>query len=189
MDTGRGIEGVSLLEVAVALALLGLLLMGVLPVLVVAQRSVDRVRTQSMTQALAAAKLEQLRSLAWAAGVDASGVPHEARDTSTDLSGERPAAGGPGLAEAGLGTLLHDTAGYADFLDADGRWVGRGDTPPLGTRYVRRWAVTRPPCGTGGVVTLHVVAFAWPARASGRVPTEADASTTRLSSAKARTWR
>jgi type II secretory pathway pseudopilin PulG len=182
-------EGTSLIEATIALAVCAAVLAATLPALVALVRSSAAVRARSMTAVLAASKLDQLRALEWFVSTDAAGSAREVIDTTTDLSAAAPARGGPGLLMGGLSTLRTNVAGYADFLDADGRWLAAGEVAPLGTRYVRRWAVAPLPLPADGVVALHAVVFAW--RPTGRTspPLEPEAALAWLTSAKAREWR
>jgi len=104
---------------------------------------------QTFLTALALEKVEQLRSLSWAfdGGVAVS-------DLTTDLSGDQPAAGSLGLRPSPAGTLQRDTAGYVDYLDATGSWVG-GASPPPASVFVRRWSIEPLADDPGDTVVLR----------------------------------
>jgi prepilin-type N-terminal cleavage/methylation domain-containing protein len=119
----RGLRqsGFTLLEVMVAMLLLTGAFLAVAQLLVVAGRAAADSRTASIAAALAAQKLEQLRALAWAYDVD--GTP---------------------LDELGLSppdTLAADVAGFVDYMDDAGAWIGSGRPPPAKAMFIRRWAV------------------------------------------------
>jgi prepilin-type N-terminal cleavage/methylation domain-containing protein len=165
-------RGFSLIEVMVALAILTGSLFVVAQLMVVASRAADASRETTTATALAAQKIEQLRALAWGMAPDGTEI--------ADLDGDvaswpgRP-SGGPGLSLSPPGALAENTAGYADFLDADGRWIGSGESPPGGTVFIRRWSVNaadssapsgrvlrvgvwrRLPRGAGGAAWMPVV--------------------------------
>lgn len=130
--------GFSLVEVLVALALLAGGALGLLQLFSYAGRATVQARRITTASALAAQKLDQLRSLTW--GYDASGLP--VGDVQTDAAAmpER-ASGGPGLSLSPADTLDANTSGYCDFLDATGQLLGGGTTAPPEAAYVRRWAV------------------------------------------------
>jgi hypothetical protein len=127
-----------LVEVMVALAILAGSLFVVAQLMVVASRAADVSRETTTATALAAQKIEQLRALAW--GMAPDGTEIEDLQSNVASSPGRP-SGGPGLSLSPPGTLAESTAGYVDFLDADGRWIGSGLSPPGGAAFLRRWSV------------------------------------------------
>ena len=148
--------GFTLVEVLVAMALLVAAAVGVVRLFAVALASGRASRDLTIEVALAAGKLEELRSLTWAYDVQPGVPPVPRTDEATDLSAEPAAGGGPGLSEAPAGTLDTSTAGYADYLDPRGRWVGTGGSPPPTAAYIRRWTVRRFP-GDERLVALQVL--------------------------------
>lgn len=130
-------SGFTLVEVLVAAMLLIVAAAGVAQLLALGLRATQSGRETTSTGTLASQKIEQLRSLTWT--YDAAGAPHS--DTYTDLSRDPPAPGGRGLDLSPSGTLDRDVAGYVDYLDARGRWIGAGPDPPPGAIFVRRWAI------------------------------------------------
>jgi prepilin-type N-terminal cleavage/methylation domain-containing protein len=173
--SAANLRGFTLLEVVMAMALLAGVLLAIGQVLIVAASTGEASRRTTMAVGMAAQKLEQLRALAL--GVDASGA--DVDDHDTDL-GDWPAAfsGGAGLSYSPPGTLAANTAGYADYLDARGRWVGSGESPPATAAFARRWSIApdlsstgattlvlrvavlrRGPPGTGAAVWVPVVQF------------------------------
>ena len=101
-------------------------------------RANQSARQADVAQRAAVERLEQLRALAWTS--DGAVVP--VTDWSSNLTLAIPAGtGGPGLGASPGDTLAATVAGYADFMDADGRWLGGGATPPADAAWVRRWSV------------------------------------------------
>jgi hypothetical protein len=113
---------------------------GVAQLVGVATNSVRASREQTTTVLLAAAKMEQLRALDWTY-VSAGGIAVERSDLTTNVSSQTLTTGGVGLSASPFDTLSAGTAFYADYLDAHGRWVGSGATPPIDAVFARRWAV------------------------------------------------
>ena len=130
-------SGFSLIEVLVAAALLTVAAAGTGQLVVVAANALEAGRGRTATAMLASQKMEQLRSLLWA--YDAGGGVRS--DLTTDVSRDPFTSAGSGLAPSPAGTLDRDVDGYVDYLDAGGRWIGAGSTPPPETVYVRRWAI------------------------------------------------
>lgn len=133
-------KGFTLIEVLVALALLVLSAVGVAQLVGVATNTVRASREQTTTVLLAAAKMEQLRALDWTY-LTVGGIAVERSDWTTNVSNQDLAGGGVGLSASPADTLSASTAFYADYLDAHGRWVGSGATPPIDAVFVRRWAI------------------------------------------------
>jgi prepilin-type N-terminal cleavage/methylation domain-containing protein len=159
--------GFTLLEVTVALALLAGAFLTVAQLLIAAARVAELSRATTLAAILAAQKLEQLRSLAW--GYDAEGGP----------------VGAPGLSPSD--SLAIDSAGFVDYLDEAGGWIGSGPSPPPQALFIRRWSVEEDTGGPPAVLTLRVVVL----RRSGRgvaAPAGGPSwiETARITSAKAR---
>jgi hypothetical protein len=125
--------GFALLDVMFAVVLLSMAAAGVARLAALVPSAHLLAREQTRSAILAAQKMEQLRALAWG--------PVE--DRTTDLSADPPQAGGTGLAASPDDALEADTAGFVDYADAAGAWIGSGPGPPPGTTYVRRWAIRR----------------------------------------------
>ena len=136
---GRGQDGFSLVEALVATALVATALVSVAQVLLAAISANQLARRSTLATALASQRIEQLTSLAWF--VDAAGTP--VTDTTSDLSvsPESP-SGGSGLQPSPATALTADAAGFVDYVDAGGNWIGTGAAAPRGTAFVRRWSVT-----------------------------------------------
>jgi len=135
----RSERGFSLLEVITATALMAAGLVAIAQLFVIAIDAVRWSGTTTMAATLAVEKLEQLRGLAFF--VDESGAA--VTDSATDLAVAPPAStGGRGLLTSPASALTMNTAGYVDYLDAAGQWVGTGTTAPRGAVYTRRWSVT-----------------------------------------------
>jgi hypothetical protein len=135
--------GVGLAEALVAVAVSTTVAVGVAPMLFVAGGAVSYARDQTMTTALAAAKLDELEALEWGYRTAADGTLEPTEDITTNLSLLPPDTSGAGLSTSPSDALLVNTPGYVDFLDARGRWVGTGTVSASGARYVRRWSVAR----------------------------------------------
>lgn len=140
-EPSRTAAGASLVELLVALSILLVGVVALVQLFTYTARANAHARRITGVTALAAQKLDQLRSLAWT--YDAGGLP--VGDSTSDLSvtPERP-TGGRGLAPSPPATLDVNTAGYVDFLDAQGRTLGVAASAPPGTAFVRRWAVWSP---------------------------------------------
>lgn len=141
----------------IAMAILTAVSLGVAQMFAVAINTNLTAKGQTSTAVLAAQKMEQLRGLTW--GFDTRselGLP--VSDTTTDLSTDPPSAtGGRGLNPSPAGALVTNTNGYCDFLDANGRWLGNGTSPPAGTHYVRRWSVEPLPTNPNNTLVLQVL--------------------------------
>ena len=138
MQRDRTPTGFTVLELVVALAVLAVVVLSVLQVAIYTARAVAVARQLTFGALLAADKLEQLRGLAWA--YDASGSP--VGDTQTDVTVDpEQSTGGMGLRPSPSDALVRNVAGYCDFLDSHGRWLGGGTQPPRGPGFVRRWAI------------------------------------------------
>lgn len=146
-------RGFTLIEVLVALLLVAVMAQGAAVLGDRTVAAIHRSREQTSATIFAAQKMEQLRSLTW--GFDAGFDPEPATDASTDLSREPASAGGAGLGRAG-GSLDANMAGYTDFLDARGGWVGAGTSPPPAAVFVRRWRVSPLSTAPDNVVVLEV---------------------------------
>jgi prepilin-type N-terminal cleavage/methylation domain-containing protein len=158
---GEG-QGFTLVEVVVALAILAGSLFVVAQLMVVASRAAEASRETTTATALAAQKIEQLRTLAW--GMAPDGV--EIEDLQSDVASwpARPSAG-PGLSLSPPGTLAGNTAGYVDFLDADGRWIGSDESVAGRAVFLRRWSVqAADSCAPSGRVLRAAV---WRRRSAG----------------------
>ena len=159
-------RGFTLIEVLMATAVFTVAVVSLVRLFglaALADRAAHRV---TLAPALAAERLEQLRSLAW--GIDAAGAPWE--DTTTDLSRSPGVGNGSGLRPAPAGVLDHDVTGFVDYLDEDGRWLGRGPEVPRGARFVRRWSVSLLPADPANTLVLDVVVLPVQAPAGGTSP-------------------
>lgn len=149
-EMARRDPGSSLVEVLIAALIMvtGVLTMVRLIVLAV-EGNVDA-RSRTMATILAMQKIEQLRGLT--STIDPSGAVIE--DTSTDTSSVPESSGGTGLQISPEGSLLANTPGFVDHLDATGAIVGRGAQPPPQAAYTRRWSIA--PAGAEGSLVLQV---------------------------------
>jgi prepilin-type N-terminal cleavage/methylation domain-containing protein len=134
----RSPRGFSLIEVCIALAILSTAVLALSALTLTTQQTAAAAGQIGVAQLAARARLEDLRALAWTS--DAAGVPIS--DWSADLTSTPPRpAGGRGLGQSPGDTLDANVAGYCDFLDAEGQWLGAGTTPPANTAWIRRWMV------------------------------------------------
>lgn len=130
-------RGFTLLEVVIALSILCVAVLTVAQLIALGTENMSASRARTMSATLASARLEQLRALAFE--FDAAGA--RVTDLATDLSARIPGPGGSGLASAGADSLQTNTAGFVDYLDAHGRWVGNGTSPPADAVFIRRWSI------------------------------------------------
>lgn len=135
-------QGFTLIEALVALAVLlgSLLAMG--PLVHGALGLTGRARTITTASVLASSKLEQLSALSRHVEIDDDGALSLADDTTTNLTGVVPGAGGRGLQPGGDDTIWSSTAGFVEYLDAAGRSLGADAAAAAGARFVRRWSVS-----------------------------------------------
>jgi len=174
-------SGVALLEVMVALGLLAGAIVSLAGLYVVAARSNHEARSATRMSIAAAQKMEQLRALSWAVAEDGE----DAADLSTDLSTSPESAGGPGLRPSPAGTLASDVAGYVDYLDDHGLWVGSGAAPPPDSVFTRRWSVEPLAENPLDTLVLRVVVVRTAAARSGP-PVEAHAGAVELTTVRSR---
>jgi hypothetical protein len=179
-------RGLSLIEVLVATAIFVTGVVALFQLFIAAHAANRAARGATGATVLAAQKMEQLRGLTW--GFDAAGLP--VSDTTTDTTVLPFTSAGSGLAPSPPGTLQQNTAGYADYLDQQGAWVGRGSAIPDGAVYIRRWSVEPLPTDPANAVLLQVLVTRHRDRGDAdhgrvaRLPDEA-----RLATIKTRKWR
>ena len=148
-------RGFSLVETLVSIGLLTTVAIGVAQLFAVSTSANLRATSATSTALLATQKMEQLRGLTWGFGDEtARGLP--VTDTTTNLATDPPGNTGRGLSPSPAGSLHQSAAGYVDYLDADGLWVGTGATPLAGTYYVRRWSVQPLPENPNNTLVLQV---------------------------------
>ena len=146
-------EGFSLIEVLVAVLVLGVAVAGAAGLFTVAVASTRTARVQTTATLLALDKLERLRGLAWT--YEASGA--RVSDLSSDVSRDPPAPAGAGLSASPADALDRNTSGYVDYLDGSGQWVGTGVSPPPGAVFLRRWSIQPLPVDGEDSLILHVL--------------------------------
>jgi prepilin-type N-terminal cleavage/methylation domain-containing protein len=150
VETNRGL---TLVEVLIATTLFTVAALAAAHLLVWASRALWSTGAQTLALAAAQAKLEQLQSLAWRF----DGTGNRVSDLATDLSSQPITGGGPGLSPSPANALFESLAGYADYLDGEGQWVGQGSQAPAGAVYVRRWAVRPLAGGAEDTLVLQVL--------------------------------
>ncbi|MEO8521121.1 MAG: prepilin-type N-terminal cleavage/methylation domain-containing protein [Acidobacteriota bacterium] len=148
-------RGFSLIEVIISMALLTIVSLGVAQVFAMSARVNLVARGQTSTTAMAEQKLEQLRGLTWGFDLQGQGLP--LTDTTTNLAVYPTTTNGSGLNPSPADSLEQNTAGYVDFLDANGTWVGTGTTPPGTAMYIRRWSILPLPTNPNNTLVLQVL--------------------------------
>jgi prepilin-type N-terminal cleavage/methylation domain-containing protein len=155
----RNAQGFTLVEVLTSMAILVCVAAGVAQLVAGALGAVRASWEQSSTAIMAAAKMEELRSLAWTyepAEPGVAGVPRS--DRTTDLSRpDRPARANAGLSLSPANALSVNSPPYVDYLDDCGRWVGNGNDPPEGAVFIRRWAIVPLADDQERTLALHVL--------------------------------
>jgi prepilin-type N-terminal cleavage/methylation domain-containing protein len=146
-------RGFTLIEVLASLAIVSAAVISGAQLLTATGTTVHAARLQTCAVALATARMEELRSLAYT--LDPAGAP--LTDGSTNLSTDPPATGGPGLTPSPPGALEQNTSGYVDFLDAGGRWLSAGPSVPARAAFVRRWSIDQPADGSPDSLVLQVI--------------------------------
>ena len=157
VDAARGF---TLIEVLVAMVLMILICLGIAPLFAMAVSSARVARVQTFATILAAARMEELRSLTFAYEVRPSMTPIERTDITTNLSSEVATPDGSGLLESPAGTLDANVPPYVDYIDGQGAWVGTGPSPGSRAVFIRRWAVHRDPSNPERSLTLQVLVVA-----------------------------
>lgn len=179
-------RGFSLIEVLVATAIFMTGVVALFQLFIAAHAANRAARGATGATVLAAQKLEQLRGLTW--GFDAAGGA--ASDTTTDISVVPFTSAGTGLSPSPPGALQRNTAGYADYLDQEGAWVGSGGAIPSGAVYIRRWSIEPLPTDPANTLLLQVLVTRHRDRGDadrGRVERWPDEA--RLATVRTRKWR
>jgi len=144
-----------MIEVMIAMTVLTVVCLGVAQLFGVAILATHGAKNQTSASTLAEQKMEQLRALTW--GFDTSGDYLPVSDTSTDLSVTPAASGGTGLNPSPSGSLDSNTAGFVDYLDKRGQWIGTGTTQPAAAVYIRRWSIVPLPTNPNNTLILQVL--------------------------------
>ena len=149
-------KGFSLIEVLVAMALVGASALGLAELITLSSRITQESRIDTVATLAAQAKMAQLRAMTWAYDSAGNGAP--VSDASTDVSVDPPSAGGAGLSWSPLASLQSNVEGYVDYVDASGAYAGRGAEPPPGAVYLRRWSIQPLPSDPAHSLVLQVTA-------------------------------
>ena len=148
-------RGFSLVEVLVSMGLLTAVSLGVAQLFALSTRANLIAKGQTSTTAMAEQKVEQLRGLTWGFDLQGQGLPLS--DTTTNLAVYPPAHNGSGLNPSPVDALEQNTAGFVDFLDGNGAWVGTGTTPPGSAVYIRRWSIQPLPTNPNNTLVIQVL--------------------------------
>src|SRR3954468_13737190 len=148
-------RGFSLVEVLVAMGLLTVVSLGVAQLFALSTRANVIAKGQTSTTAMAEQKLEQLRGLTWGFDLTGQGLP--VSDTTTNLTVTPPTHDGSGLNPSPAEALEQNTAGFVDFLDGGGGWVGTGMAPPGSAVYITRWAIHTLPTNPNNTIVIQVL--------------------------------
>jgi prepilin-type N-terminal cleavage/methylation domain-containing protein len=162
----RGTRGFTLIEVVIAVAVLVIVLAGVAGVWAMAAASTRAAREQTLAMQLARDKLEQLAALTWAVQ-PVGGIDVLASDVTTNVSRLPATTDGSGTRASPSDSLGASRATYADYLDARGRWLDAGPSPPAGARFVRRWWLARTGAGSSEMLLFQVLVATVSADAAG----------------------
>lgn len=182
-------RGFSLVEVVIAMGLLTTISLSVAQLFAMSTNANRVAREQTSTTAMAAQKMEQIRSLTWGFDLQGQGLP--VTDTTTNLAVYPHQANGSGLNPTPANTLEENVPGYVDFLDGRGTWVGTGVNPPPTAMYVRRWAITPLPTNPNNTIVIRVLVaplmaeMARPATAGARPRIPGDSLLTSVKTRKA----
>ncbi len=148
-------RGFSLVEVLISMGLLTAVSLGVAQLFALSTRANVIAKGATSTTAMAQQKLEQLRGLTWGFDLEGLGLPQS--DTSTNLSVDPPTHNGSGLNPSPADALEQNTAGFVDFLDGNGAWVGTGSAPPASAVYIRRWSIQPLPTNPNNTLVIQVL--------------------------------
>jgi len=148
-------RGFSLVEVLISMGLLTAVSLGVAHLFALSTRANLIAKGQTSTTAMAEQKVEQLRGLTWGFDLQGQGLPFS--DTTTNLAVYPPEHNGSGLNPSPIDALEQNTAGFVDFLDGSGAWVGTGTTPPASAVYIRRWSIQPLPTNPNNTLVIQVL--------------------------------
>ena len=148
-------RGFSLIEVVISMGLLTTVALGVARLFAMSTKANLTARGTTSTTMMAAQRLEQLRSLTWGFDLEGMGLP--VTDSSTNFAVTPPAQNGTGLNPSPTTSLDVNTAGFVDFLDQNGAWVGTGTTVPTAAVYIRRWSIQPLPTNPNNTIIIQVL--------------------------------
>jgi type II secretory pathway pseudopilin PulG len=154
-STGLRAGGFTLVEVIIAMGLLTAVSLSVAQLFATSTRANLAARTRTSTTAMAEQKMEQIRSLTWGFDTQGQGLP--VSDTTTNLTVYPLTQNGTGLNPSPADALEQNTAGFFDFLDGAGNWVGTGAVIPGTAAYVRRWSITPLPTNPNNTLIIQVL--------------------------------
>jgi prepilin-type N-terminal cleavage/methylation domain-containing protein len=148
-------HGFSLIEVVVSIGLLTVVSLGVAQLFATSTRANLTARGSTSTTSLAEQKMEQLRSLTW--GFDDQGQGLPVTDTTSNVAVSPMTQNGSGLNPSPADSLERNVAGYVDYLDAGGNWIGTGTDVPGAAVYIRRWCIQPVPTNPNNTLVLQVL--------------------------------
>ena len=136
----RSEQGVSLIEMMVALAILLVVSIGILSMAMISMSTTENQgHLAARTAEYAQDKMEQLVGLAF---TDCNGITTCTDTTTIDTTTNTYTLGSGGTGLAAGGSITAATTGYVDYLDGSGNPLGGGATAPSNWSYQRMWAIT-----------------------------------------------
>lgn len=139
-------RGTTLIETAIASAILLVVMVGLLSMAALATTYTENHgHLEARTTEYAQDKMEQLLAIAYTDAV-----------TNTVTFPASP-SGGTGLAVGGGTDTAAPVNGYVDWLEYDGDLLGGGTTPPATWFYERVWEITTPATGIKQITVVATV--------------------------------
>lgn len=147
-------SGFSIIETIFATGVLATAVVALAQMFAISVQNNRNARTTTYATTLAEQKMEQLRGLTF--GFDTIGLPLTDVTTDTAAPVETP-NGGTGLSPSPTGTLVANTNGYADYIDAFGNVLGGGSGIRPRTVYIRRWSIEPLPTNPNDTLVIQVM--------------------------------
>jgi type II secretory pathway pseudopilin PulG len=127
--------GLSLLETAIAVAIVAAALAALAPALVTVTGTIARAGGETRALAMAQSRLEQFAALTYDMDEETATL---SADEATDFSSEPPTSTGTGLQPGDITTIWEPRPGYSELLAADGAAAPSRDE----AMFIRRWSVS-----------------------------------------------
>src|SRR5690349_12495589 len=131
----RSDAGMSLVEVCVAMLILGSAAFAAAHLFVLTLKTVAGARMQSAVTMLAAQKVEQLRASGWQVAGSIAPLPVSPANS-----------------------LAMNSTGFVEYFDQNGQSLGSGSMPPPGAVYICRWFVDTHPWNPSEMRVIRVLA-------------------------------